>query len=59
MESFERYLKEVVIEVNEIASAVSRCLMLSTNIAFTKMILKSNINGRQNKRVIQRKSRFV
>ena len=59
MESFERYLKEVVIEVNEIASAVSKCLILSTNIAFTKMILKSNINGRQNKRVIQRKSRFV
>ena len=54
MESFERYLKEVVIEVNEIASAVSKCLILSTNIAFTKMILKSNINGRQNKRVIQR-----
>ena len=59
MEPFERYLKEVVIEVNEIASAVSKCLILSTNIAFTKMILKSNINGRQNKRVIQRKSRFV
>ena len=59
MESFERYLKEVVIEVNEIASAVSKCLILSTNIAFTKMILKSIINGRQNKRVIQRKSRFV
>ncbi|MFT6334726.1 MAG: hypothetical protein ACI86M_002393 [Saprospiraceae bacterium] len=59
MESFERYLKEVVIEVNEIASAVSKCLILSTNIAFTKMILKSNISGRQNKRVIQRKLRFV